>query len=173
MYLLYADESGHVGDAKQQFFVLAGFRVFERQGYWIAKELDEIAARFNPAEPSDVELHGNPMNSGKGIFRKFPKEERMAAMEDALRVFMASHPSNRLFGSVIKKEKISPADSVEFAFEQLSSRFDHYLTRLHKMFLLASPSRVSLKVKIRMCFSGPLSQKKWERGVGLKQKLHC
>jgi hypothetical protein len=132
MYLLYADESGSVGDAKQNFFVLAGFCVFERQGYWIAKELDEIAARFNPADPTTVELHGNPMNSGKGIFRHFTKDERTQAIEDALKIFLASHPSNRLFASVVKKAKVSPSDPVEFAFEQLSSRFDHYLTRLHK-----------------------------------------
>ncbi|MFM7129107.1 MAG: DUF3800 domain-containing protein, partial [bacterium] len=48
MYLLYADESGSIGDSKQNFFVLAGFCVFERQGYWIAQELEKIAARYNP-----------------------------------------------------------------------------------------------------------------------------
>lgn len=132
MYLLYADESGSVGDPKQHFFVLAGFCVFERQGYWIAKELDKIAARFNPADPTSVELHGNPMNSGKGIFRQFTKQARAEAIEDALRIFLRSHPSNRLFASVVRKVKVSPKDPVEFAFEQLSSRFDHYLTRLHK-----------------------------------------
>jgi hypothetical protein len=132
MYLLYADESGSVGDPKQQFFVLAGFCVSERQGYWVAKELDKIAARFNPADPGSVELHGNPMQSGKGIFRRFPKEDRVTAIEDALKIFLASHPSNRLFASVIRKTKVSPVDPVEFAFEQLASRFDHYLTRLHK-----------------------------------------
>jgi hypothetical protein len=132
MYLLYADESGSVGDPKQEFFVLAGFCVFERQGYWIAKELDKIASRFNPADPTSVELHGNPMNSGKGIFRRFPKADRGNAIEDALKIFLASHPSNRLFASVIKKAKVSPADPVEFAFEQLASRFDQYLTRLHR-----------------------------------------
>ena len=132
MYLLYADESGSVGDPKQQFFVLAGFCVHERQGYWIAKELDKIAAKFNPADPASVELHGNPMNSGKGIFRRFTKADRTAAIADALKIFLASHPSNRLFASVVRKVKVSPVDPVEFAFEQLSSRFDHYLTRLHK-----------------------------------------
>jgi len=132
MYLLYADESGSVGDPKQQFFVLAGFCVFERQGYWIAKELDKIAARFNPADPASVELHGNPINSGKGIFRRFTKTDRANAIEDALKIFLATHPSNRLFASVVRKAKVSPADPVEFAFEQLASRFDHYLTRLHK-----------------------------------------
>lgn len=132
MYLLYADESGSVTDANQQYFVLAGFCVFERQGYWIAEELDKIAARFNQADPSSVELHGNHLNSGKGQWRQFPKAERAQAIEDSLRVFLASHSSNRLFAIVVNKAKVSPVDPVEFAFEQLASRFDHYLKRLHK-----------------------------------------
>lgn len=132
MYLLYADESGSVHDAKQQIFVLAGLCVFERQGYWIANELDKIAARFNPADPASVELHGSPMYNGKNGFRHFPKADRIQAIEDALKVVMASHPSNCLFASVVNKAKISPVDPVEFTFEQLASRFDHYLTRMHK-----------------------------------------
>ena len=132
MYLLYADEFGSVKDKNQQYFVLAGFCVFERQVFWIANELDAIAARSNPADPASVELHGNPMHSGKGIFRQFPKEDRIAAIEDALKVFVKSHPSNRLFASVVDKAVVSPVDPVEFAFEQLASRFDHYLTRLHR-----------------------------------------
>lgn len=132
MYLLYADESGSTRDINQQYFVLAGFCVFERQGYWIAKELDNIAARFNPADPSTVELHGNPMVGGKGVWRHFPKDDRAKAIEDALQIFLASHPSNRLFASVIRKAVVSPEDPVEVAFEQLSSRFDYYLKRLHR-----------------------------------------
>jgi hypothetical protein len=133
MCLLYADESGSIHDANQQYFVLAGFCVFERQGYWIAKELDKIAARFNPADPAAVELHGSPMAAGRGVWRQHQKADRMKAMEDALQVFLSSHPSNRLFASVMHKAAVSPRDPVEFAFEQLSSRFDHYLTRLHKV----------------------------------------
>lgn len=132
MYLLYADESGSTVDANQQHFVLAGFCVFERQGFWIAKELDAIAARFNPADPQAIELHGNPMVGGKGIWRQFPKDDRIRAIEDALKIFLASHPSNRLFASVIRKAAVSPNDPVEISFEQLASRFDYYLRRLHK-----------------------------------------
>ena len=44
MYLLYVDESGTTHDPNQQYFVLAGFCVFERQGYWISNQLDQIAA---------------------------------------------------------------------------------------------------------------------------------
>lgn len=132
MSILYADESGTVKDASQQYFVLAGFCVFERQGYWLSEKLDQIAARFNPADPSSVELHGSPMLNGAGIWRHQPKLQREQAIQDALRSFMDSHTGNRIFASVIKKISVSPQDPVEVAFEQLASRFDHYLKRLHK-----------------------------------------
>lgn len=131
MYLLYVDESGTTSDPNQQYFVLAGFCAFERQGWWISRELDKIAARFNPADPNSLELHGSPMRSGRGVWHSFTKAEREQAIEDALNVFVQSHASNRLFGSVVKKISISPQDPVEIAFEQLSSRFDYYLKRLH------------------------------------------
>ena len=132
MYLLYADESGTTKDPNQQYFVLAGFCVFERQGYWISEKLDRIAERFNPADPNSVELHGSPMLNGIGFWRRQLRTDREQAIQDALEAFMRSHPNNRIFASVIKKVSISPQDPVEFAFEQLASRFDHYLKRLHK-----------------------------------------
>jgi hypothetical protein len=132
MYLLYADESGTTHDLNQQYFVLAGFCIFERQGYWISDQLDKIAARFDPADPLSVELHGSPMLSGRGKWRSYSKNDREKAIEDILQVFLQSHPSNRLFASVIKKTLVSPKDPVEVAFEQLASRFDRYLIRLHK-----------------------------------------
>ncbi|MCI5158227.1 MAG: DUF3800 domain-containing protein [Candidatus Electrothrix sp. AUS1_2] len=132
MYLLYADESGSTHDARQQYFVLAGFCASERQGYWLANELDRIAGQFNPADPSAVELHGSPMISGRGAWRHHPKADRKKAVEDVLNLFLHSHPSNRLFASVIRKAAVSPKDPAETAFEQLASRFDQYLMRLHK-----------------------------------------
>jgi hypothetical protein len=132
MYLLYVDESGTTHDPNQQYFVLAGFCVFERQCHWISNELDQIAARFDPADTATVELHGSPMFGGRGRWRSHPKEDRHQAIEDALRTFLKSHPSNRLFASVIKKSLVSPRDPVEVAFEQLASRFDKYLMRLHR-----------------------------------------
>jgi hypothetical protein len=66
MHLLYLDHAGAVEDPSQKHFVLAGISVFERQTYWLSHELDEIAARFNPADPPAVELHGSPMHGGRG-----------------------------------------------------------------------------------------------------------
>lgn len=132
MYLLYVDESGTTHDPNQQYFVLAGFCVFERQGYWIANQLDQIAARFDPADRATVELHGSPMFGGRSRWPIYPKEDRHQAIEDSLKVFLQSHPSNRMFASVIKKSAVSLRDPVGVAFEQLASRFDKYLMRLHR-----------------------------------------
>jgi hypothetical protein len=132
MHMLYCDESGTVNDPAQRHFVLAGVSLFERQNFWIASELDRIAARFNPADPASVELHGNPMFQGKGIWRKFPTDVRVQAMKDCLSVLANSEKSNRVFACIIEKTLLSPKDPVEVAFEQLASRFDQYLMRLHK-----------------------------------------
>lgn len=121
MYLLYADESGSTKDAQQKHFVLAGFCVFERQGFWLANELDKIAERFNPAEPNIVELHGSPMLSGRGQWRGFDRQDRVQAIQDALALLVRSHPSNRIFASIIRKEAVLLQDPVELAFEQLTS----------------------------------------------------
>jgi len=132
MHLLYADESGATTDPKQIFFVLAGICIFESQGYWMNNELEKIAARFNPADSASVELHGSPMLNGRSFWRQFKVVERINAMKDALKVFTSSHPSNRVFACVVRKSAIVPKDPVELAFEQLSSRFDYYLRRLHR-----------------------------------------
>ncbi len=132
MHLLYLDESGSIKDPNQKHFVLAGFSVFERQSFWISSEMDKIAARFDPANPNSVELHGNPMFGGKKFWRQFSKESRHQAIKDCLSLFASSHPSNRVFACVLNKSLVSPHDAVEYAFEQISSRFDYYLIRLHK-----------------------------------------
>ncbi|UMR31202.1 DUF3800 domain-containing protein [Massilia sp. MB5] len=72
MHLLYVDESGSIGDASQRYFVLAGVSVFERTTHWIELALDDIAIRIDSSSPNNLEFHGSPMRSGKGIWRKLP-----------------------------------------------------------------------------------------------------
>lgn len=132
MHLLYLDESGSPSDPHQEYFILAGLSIFERQGYWISQELDKIAARFNLAEPQSIELHGSPMLQGRDGWKVHGLNSRLEAMRDALSVFSKSHVSNRLFAAVISKSKSYPRDPLEYAFEQVCSRFDQYLMRLHR-----------------------------------------
>ena len=39
--------------------------------------------------------------------------------------------SNRIFAAVASKQATLPDDPIEYSFEQLASRFDYYLKRLH------------------------------------------
>lgn len=73
MHLLYVDESGSPGDPNQNFFVLSGVSIFERKTHWVEAELNKIVARFNPADPYALELHGSPMRSGKSEWKHFPE----------------------------------------------------------------------------------------------------
>ncbi len=50
MHLLYLDESGAASDPKQQFFVLAGVSVFERESHWIEQKLNTIAQQYNDTQ---------------------------------------------------------------------------------------------------------------------------
>lgn len=131
MYLLYADESGAVADPSQPYFVLAGVAVFERATHWIQRDLDQIAARFNPDVPQSVELHGSPMRGGRDMWRSYPFAHRLEAIKDALRLGVdgAGRPACTLFAVVIRKSALSGVDPVEFAFVKLSSQFDLFLRR--------------------------------------------
>ena len=133
MHLLYIDESGAVGDSQQPYFVLAGVAIFERQTHWIEQRLNNIATRFNPANPHDIELHGSPMRSGRDGWKGFPVADRKKAIEDALREGVVNNypQSARIFAAVVKKDLLPGSDPVEHAFEQIVNRFDLFLKRLY------------------------------------------
>jgi hypothetical protein len=131
MHLLYLDDSGSVADAGQQHIVVGGLSVFERQGYWLSQEIDKVAARFNPADPASIEMHGAPMLNGKDQWRAISRQDRINAIKDCLSIFARSNQSNRVFASIIRKSAVVPRDPVEAAFEQICSRFDQFLWRLH------------------------------------------
>jgi hypothetical protein len=134
MHLLYVDESGTIGDPTQRYFVLAGVAVFEREPHWIEQDLDLIAARFDANQPHTVELHGSPMRSGNGRWRHETKADREKALLDALSIGVKSRfPQRvRLFGAVLDKQNFAGQDIAHVAFEQISSRFDQFLRRLHQ-----------------------------------------
>lgn len=69
------------------------------------------------------------MFQGAGMWRTFPREMRIAAINDAL----SSIPRQaRLFGVVVEKAVLTTVNPVEYAFEQLCNRFDRFL---HRRFL--------------------------------------
>ena len=62
MYLLYVDESGQHGGSH---FVLSGVAVFERQTYWLAKELDQIQRDILPDTDDSIEFHASEIRAGR------------------------------------------------------------------------------------------------------------
>lgn len=130
MYLLYADESGSLTDPSQPFFILSGIAIFDRKTHWVEKDLIAISKRFQPADPFRIEFHGSPMRSGKEDWRGIPAADRIKAAQDVL-ALCKTH-NIRIFASIIDKRKASGIDILESSFEQLSSRFDMFLTRCHR-----------------------------------------
>jgi hypothetical protein len=131
MHLLYLDDSGSVGNAADRHVILAGVSVFERKPHWFSQSLDAIAAGVWPDDPLRLEFRGADMFSGKRQWRGLEKTVREVAYCDALKV-LAGSTHVRLFGAAIHKAAVSPADPMEAAFEQVSSRFDQMLGRFHK-----------------------------------------
>ncbi len=69
--------------------------------------------------------------SGRRQWRAIVPEQRQTAYRKALKI-LAAAKGVRLFGAAIYKAALSPDDPMEFAFEQISNRFDRMLGRLHR-----------------------------------------
>lgn len=130
MYLLYLDDSGSVKNASDSHIILAGVAVFERQAHWFSERMDGVAKRYWPDSPNSIEFRGSSIHSGRDHWRGLGKLERVQAYKDALGQIGTSKNAH-VFAAAIHKAAISPSDPMEFAFEQLATRFDKFLGRLH------------------------------------------
>jgi hypothetical protein len=134
MHLLYMDESGSISDSDQNYFILAGLSVFERQTHWIEQELNSIALRFAPDPQSvhELELHAAPMRNGKGVWRAHSVASRLQAIKDCLAVIPRHHPRDvRVFAAALRKQNFAGQDIAQEAFTQICVRFDLFLMRLY------------------------------------------
>ncbi len=131
MYLLYIDGSGGVKNPTENYFVLGGVAVFERQIYHLIQRFDEFVESLNLGVPSqEVELHASVIaNGGKHPWKGIPRKDRLAIIGRALDVLRASHWSSKLFAVAVHKGQRSPDDPVEYAFEEICNRFDLMLRR--------------------------------------------
>lgn len=48
MYLLYLDDAGSPANPSEDYFVLGGVCVYQAQLDWFGRELDKLAAPYNP-----------------------------------------------------------------------------------------------------------------------------
>ena len=133
MYLLYLDDAGTPENPHEKHFVLAGIAVFERQAYWLQNSLEQFASTFGHPTPGNLEIHGSVIHSGRGWWRKMrSRQDRRAVINEGLKAAQdLAHYQWRLFGVVVDKKAVFPEDPVEYAFEQISSRFNLFLRRMH------------------------------------------
>ncbi len=130
MYILYVDDAGSVGNHSERHFVLGGIALFERHVDHLERALNSVAQETGLPEPELLEFHGNQMLPGTKKWRALrSREARREVICRALLTTSVLRGRWALFGVVVNKAAVSPRDPVEFAFEQLCSRFDYFLGR--------------------------------------------
>ena len=63
MHILYLDESG---THNSRYFVVGGLTVFERETYFMARELDQLQARHLPGVSDPAQFHASELREKKG-----------------------------------------------------------------------------------------------------------
>lgn len=130
MFILYIDGSGSIGNPDEAHFVLAGIAVFERQIFHLIRDLDKLVESFDIGPAGQIEIHGNPMYSGRrSPWKSVARPQRVNMMQQTLAVLTRASVSVRAFGVIVHKQTLSPRDPVEYAFEEICNRFNLYLTR--------------------------------------------
>lgn len=132
MYLLYIDGSGSVKNPNENYFILGGISVFERQIFHLIKSIDEFVESLGLGPPEEIELHASVIANGKAKpWKGVPRKKRLQIIEEALATILPNHRSCKLFAVAVHKEQRAPNDPVEYAFEEICNRFNLQLHRVY------------------------------------------
>jgi hypothetical protein len=130
MYLLYLDDSGSVSATNQEYLVLGGVALFERQVYWVSQELERIADHIDPGNAASIEFHASEAYSGRvPTWKGMHRPNRIKAIKDVLQVLGSDRRGMTAFACAVHKPSFPNSDPMELAFEDLCSRFDIQLRR--------------------------------------------
>lgn len=130
MHILYLDESG-THDAR--YFVVAGIAVFERSTYYLARELDRLQSRYFPDHAGAIPFHASALHAPDdrvpAPFDLLPRSQRRNLLRDIYQVIADS--TVRIFAVAMEKAAV-PESPYERGFEEIVSRFDRMLVRIHR-----------------------------------------
>lgn len=127
MYLLYLDESGNPDGNEDRYFVLGGVALFERQVYWMNKKVDELSEQLFPGVT--VEFHAQAINQHSAEpWKSIASDARRRTLEGLCKI-ITDERDVVLFAVAL--ERSMTTEPVARAFEEICSRFDLFLTRLH------------------------------------------
>jgi hypothetical protein len=132
MYILYLDDSGSTDNSNEEYLILGGVSVYERQVKFLTQKLDELAKSILPGDPDSVEFHAYEIFAGKNPpwDRILSKDERKGIINRVLDILSDSHYSVHAFACAVHKGSFPGKDPMELAFQDLCSRFDMQLSRL-------------------------------------------
>lgn len=129
MHILYLDESGTHGEARH--FVLAGLSVFERETYFLARQLEQLQEEFFPGRQHPLNLRASELRAPDE--RAVPPFDELTAtlrIDLLIRIYRVIAESRvRLFGIAIEKAQVA-GSQYERGFEDIISRFDQMLSRM-------------------------------------------
>lgn len=109
---------------------MGGVALFEAHAFFLQDALNKLVIGTGLPSPETLELHGNEILAGRNRWRAIrSRDKRRELIASALKAADVLRGDWRLFGVVINKAAIAPRDPVEYAFEQLCSRFDKFLLR--------------------------------------------
>jgi len=132
LYVLYLDDSGSAKNPKEEYLVLGGISVFERQVHWLSQEMENLAAALLPDDPHAVEFHASTIFSGREPpWKGMDRESRIKIIKDILNICARSLRTTTAFACAVHKKSYPHQDPMEIAFEELCSRFDLQLKRMH------------------------------------------
>ncbi len=87
MYILYVDDAGSAKNSEEKHFVLGGVALFEAHGYFLQTELEKVVTDTGLANPSELELQGNEILSGRNKWRAMrDRDQRRSVISSALSI---------------------------------------------------------------------------------------
>ena len=131
MHIAYLDESGTHKEAR--YFIVASLVVFERNTHHLAREMDQVQAKYFPDLDEPAFFHASAIRAPEGRvpepFRVLSPEERANLFSDVYEIIADSHA--RIIAVAMEKA-IMTSDPYERGFEEIVSRFDMLLSRIHR-----------------------------------------
>ena len=128
MHLLYLDESGNEANPQDNYFVLGGLALFERQTFFLSQAVEEVQQQHFPGR-QPVVFHASEIRSGRGFWRGVERSKRTKILEDLCDAIARSPDKGRsLYAVAIEKsDELYSEAAVERATEEVCHRFDKFL----------------------------------------------
>ena len=131
MHIAYLDESGTHKEARH--FVVASLVVFERNTHHLAREMDQVQAKYFSELEEPAFFHASSIRAPEGRvpepFNSLSPAGRAELFSDVYQIISNSHA--RIIAIAMEKDYVV-SDPYERGFEEIVSRFDMLLSRIHR-----------------------------------------